>query len=84
MTETILEPVDYADVGTAHHGRLRPLNFLVFLNGEPVERCMAACVSEGYVIRAAEDVHGLIFAIGDQVATEKLYGEVELYQVVKR
>lgn len=84
MTEAILEPVDYVDVHSVYWARLRPQRFVIFLDRQPVDRCFEACVSGGYVIRCAEDVRRRNFALGDDVATVKLFGEVEIYRVVKQ
>ncbi len=54
------------------------LRAVILLNGEKVEMCIEADEEEGYIVRNAVDENGQIYLDGEEVATERLEGEVRI------
>lgn len=52
------------------------VNVVVYFDGVQVHDIIEAHTGEGWLIRARHNVAGLVFADGDEIATETLHGLV--------
>lgn len=72
--------VDSNDPGNMLYGMMGSLGrqVRVFLGGKEVRDVITADDEEGFVLHFERDADGNVFAIGDEVATETLTGDVKI------